>query len=243
MLDHGRVGHPGVRPLQVLRNIRVQLRLAADVGLVDDRVAPRDPRAAVQTPVKVVTDPDAGDQLLAFVDGPAVGVHQQRLLAGGIEIRGGHGQREGLVFRGGPEAIARAGGNALNNSVVDAVGDVGQGLYLPGSPGRLIFDLQRGHAGRVDGHVGERAPGIVHCRRSGMWNADPQRKRPRSVYGGSGIYVRHNHCLKLSRAGQMAPVFVFMTFCSVRTAALHTVMERRVGGNCARCTSPNHYRP
>ena len=231
VLDHGRVGHPGVGPLQFLRNIRVQLGLAPDVGLVDDRVAPRHAGAAVQPPVKVVADPDAGDQPFPFVHGPAVRVHQQRLLADGVKIRGGHGQREGLVFRRRPEAVARTGRNALHDAVVDAVGEVGQGLDLPGSPGRLKCDLKGGHAGRVHSHVGERTPGIVHGRRPGMRNADAQRKRSRSVYGGSCIYKGHNHCLKLSRAGQMAPVFVFMTFCSVRNSRLHTGMKRRVGGN------------
>ena len=79
VLDHGRVGHAGVRSLQVLRNIRVQHGLAADVGLVDDGVPPRDARAAVRSPVKVGGHPDAGDEILALVHGPAVGVQQQRL--------------------------------------------------------------------------------------------------------------------------------------------------------------------
>ena len=70
------------------------------------------------------------------------------------------------MVRGGPEAVARAGGNALHNAVVDAVGDVGQGFQLPAAPGRLVGDLQGGHAGRVDSHVGERTPRVVHGRRT-----------------------------------------------------------------------------
>ena len=38
VLDHRRVGDPGVRPSDLLRDARVRLREALDVGLVDDRL-------------------------------------------------------------------------------------------------------------------------------------------------------------------------------------------------------------
>ena len=227
VLDHGRVRQSGVRALEVLRDVGVQLGLPADVRFVDDGVAPRNPGTAVGTPVEVALHPDARDEILALVHRPAVGVQQQRLHAAGVEIRGGHGQREGLVVRRRPEAVPRTGRHAFDDAVVHAVGHVRQGFQLPDTPGRLVGDFQGGHAGRVDSHIREGTPRIVRCRRTGDRNADSQRKRPRGVYGGSCVYVGHNHCLKFSRAEQIAPDSVFLTKCSVRNSGVAYWNKRR----------------
>ena len=52
MLDDGWVREPGVRTAQVLRDVRMLHRDAADVGFVNDGVTPRDPRMRVAVPVE-----------------------------------------------------------------------------------------------------------------------------------------------------------------------------------------------
>ncbi len=59
MLDDCRVGDAGVGAALVLRNIRVQLRQALDVGLVDDRVVVGDPQLAVAVPLEERVDDHA----------------------------------------------------------------------------------------------------------------------------------------------------------------------------------------
>ena len=147
------------------------------------------------------------------------------------------------MFRRPPEAVARTGRYALHNAVVDAVGKVGQGLYLPGSPGAAEMRSQ-GWSRRA--------------RTQPRWRTHPG-DRPRPRRPGMGTLMPSGNAREAStveavcraataiRRRLAGPAdgsrLTFMTFCSVRNSRLHTGMKRRVGGNYARSISPNHHRP
>ncbi|MCY1232073.1 hypothetical protein D9M72_445450 [compost metagenome] len=90
MLNHCRVRHAGVGAPEVLGDVRMEHALAADVGFVNDGVAPRDVRIAVAAPVESAGHADIREEPVALIHGPAVRVQQQRLLAIVVERHGGH---------------------------------------------------------------------------------------------------------------------------------------------------------
>jgi hypothetical protein len=85
VLERGRVGEPRVGAAQVLAHVRVELREALDVHLVDDQLVQRDVGAAVALPVEAGVDHHAlGDRgrvvlvvelEVGLLDRPAVGRH------------------------------------------------------------------------------------------------------------------------------------------------------------------------
>ena len=181
VLDDGRVRHAGVRAAEFLRHVGVEHALPADVGLINDRVAPRRPRTRVGSPVEIAGHPDVGQESFPLVHGAAVGIEQQRLAAVVVQVKGGHGERQRLLCGRRPEPVPRPDGRSVDDSVVDAVGDVGQRLQPPLAARGLVRDLQAGHAGRVHGNVG---PGL--------------RRRARPVQSGRGTLTPSGSAVEAS---------------------------------------------
>ena len=153
VLDRRRVRQPGVRAPQFLRDAGVQLREAAYVQLVDDRVRPGRLRAAVVRPLvvgRVVVDDDTlgdvrsgvpvvahgvRDLLLGPVAHMPVHLGRQREVAvhgTGVRIEeqlrrvpAGAGPRVPAAVH--PEAVPLPGPHAGHEAVPDLVGQLGEG--------------------------------------------------------------------------------------------------------------------
>ena len=175
--DHGVAAEAGVRAALVLGDLVVQLGVALDVQLVDDRVPPAGEQVVVALPVELVVDDDRAGHRGRGVDvaarGGVVRVEGQRRRAGddiardraGVGVEQQLGGVEPAAVRGVPRAVGPEAVELADRHVGDLAVPDAQGAF-----GELVADLvavvveqahpARGRLGGPDREVrGGRRPG------------------------------------------------------------------------------------
>ena len=173
VIDHGRMGHTRIRPTDIFRNIGVQHGLPAHMGLIEHRLTPRYFGAFNDAPIEVGGHPNREISAVpvgvdVFIDVPPVRVKQQLLC---FEIHQQHLFQRGLNVR--VEAVASAHGHAVDETVVHAVGLIGQQYSLPRLVRRLETQYDVVVVRCVDGNIRR------SCAVFPGQNTDPKRKTAR----------------------------------------------------------------